>query len=182
MKIKTQRLLLHVPSANDAQKLYNYYRKNLPYLKKWFVDQPAGAYELEILKDHLSRCEQKFNEEKEVKFFICKNEQPDLLTGELTFSNILKGGFLSCYAGYHLDEHQQGKGIMTEALIAGTDFIFRKLKLHRIEANIMPANFASQKVATKAGFYKEGISARYLKINGCWEDHLRYVIFNPAME
>lgn len=182
MIIKTKRLVLQVPSANEAQKLYNYYRKNLPYLKKWFVDQPEGAYELQTLKAHLSRCEQKLNEENEVKFFIYKNEEPGHLTGELTFSNILKGGFLSCFAGYHLDEQEQGKGFMTEALNAGVDFMFRKMHLHRIEANIMPANLASQKVAAKAGFINEGLSSRYLRINGRWEDHLRFVTFNPEME
>lgn len=173
---------MEVPTESDAQKLFEYYQKNLPYLKRWFVDQPPGAYSLERLSDHLSRSRQNFAEEKEVKFFIYRKEDLQILLGELTFSNILKGGFLSCYAGYHLDEHQQGKGFMTEALNAGVDFIFRKIQLHRIEANIMPANIASQRVAGKAGFYKEGISARYLRINSRWEDHLRYVTFNPEMD
>ena len=39
----------------------------------------------------------------------------------------------------------------------------------------MPLNRASLRVLEKCGFQKEGISPRYLKINGVWEDHIHMV-------
>jgi [ribosomal protein S5]-alanine N-acetyltransferase len=182
MQLFTGRLILKVPSEAEAQALFDFYQKNRSYLKKWFVDQPEDVYELLYIAQNLEKSLQKHKESKEVKFFIFLKENPGKLAGELNFSNIIMGGFLSCCTGYHLDEHLQGKGIMTEALNAGVSYMFAKKGLHRIEANIMPDNIASQRVAIKAGFYKEGISARYLRINGRWEDHQRYVTFNPAME
>jgi ribosomal-protein-alanine N-acetyltransferase len=53
---------------------------------------------------------------------------------------------------------------------------FRKLKLHRLEANIQPGNHASIALARKCGFVREGYSRRYLKIYGRWKDHERFAL------
>ena len=42
----------------------------------------------------------------------------------------------------------------------------------------MPRNTASRRAATKAGFVEEGLSRKYLKINGVWEDHIHMVRLN----
>ena len=57
-----------------------------------------------------------------------------------------------------------------------------ELKLHRIEANIMPRNARSIRVVEKLGFINEGRSRKYLKIAGVWEDHLHFVLVNPDEE
>ena len=62
------------------------------------------------------------------------------------------------------------------------DYAFGPLALHRVEANIMPRNQASLRVAEKCGFQPEGLARRYLCINGVWEDHLHMVRLNAAME
>jgi [ribosomal protein S5]-alanine N-acetyltransferase len=41
---------------------------------------------------------------------------------------------------------------------------------------IIPRNHRSHRVAEKLGLRNEGIAARYLEINGVWEDHVRYAI------
>ena len=55
-----------------------------------------------------------------------------------------------------------------------------ELGLHRIEANIMPCNLPSLGVAEKCGFVREGLSRKYLKINGVWEDHIHMVRLNET--
>ena len=62
---------------------------------------------------------------------------------------------------------------MTEAVRRVTEIAFTDLALHRVEVNIMPRNAASLAVAERAGFVREGLSPRYLQINGKWEDHVR---------
>ncbi|EOD01178.1 Ribosomal-protein-S5p-alanine acetyltransferase [Caldisalinibacter kiritimatiensis] len=71
---------------------------------------------------------------------------------------------------------------MTEALKMGIDIAFNELKLHRIEANIMPKNEASLRIVKKLGFYEEGVAKKYLKINGKWEDHIHMVLLNEDIE
>lgn len=71
---------------------------------------------------------------------------------------------------------------MTEALKKGIETAFGPLGLHRIEANIMPKNKASLRVAEKLDFKNEGLSTKYLKINGVWEDHIHMVLLNEEIE
>jgi ribosomal-protein-alanine N-acetyltransferase len=117
-----------------------------------------------------------------VKLWLCKTEEPDRVIGSVAISNIVRGVFLSCHLGYRLDEAEQGKGYMTEAIREMVAYAFQKLGLHRIEANIMPRNTASLKVTEKLGFYHEGLAKQYLRINGKWEDHIHMVLLNEEME
>ena len=65
---------------------------------------------------------------------------------------------------------------MTEALGAVLDHAFGSMGLHRVEANVMPANERSVALVRKLGFRDEGTSMSYLRIQDRWEDHIRLVI------
>ena len=52
------------------------------------------------------------------------------------------------------------------------------LRLNRLEAACLPSNTASTRVLTKAGFRLEGRARRYLKIDGCWQDHDLYALLH----
>jgi [ribosomal protein S5]-alanine N-acetyltransferase len=62
---------------------------------------------------------------------------------------------------------------MTEGFALALDFAFRRLKLHRVEANVQPANRRSLALVERVGFEREGYSRRYVKIAGRWRDHVR---------
>ena len=55
-------------------------------------------------------------------------------------------------------------------------FAFEMLGLHRVEISIIPRNAASRRVMEKLGLRLEGISERFLEIDGEWEDHVRYAM------
>jgi ribosomal-protein-alanine N-acetyltransferase len=67
---------------------------------------------------------------------------------------------------------------MTEAVRMIVSYSFEELKLHRIEAGVMPSNVGSMKVLMKAGFHKEGIARKNVKIDGTWQDHQVLAIIN----
>jgi [ribosomal protein S5]-alanine N-acetyltransferase len=83
--------------------------------------------------------------------------------------------------GYKLDKDEINKGYITEALQKGIEIIFNEYQLHRIEAPIMPRNEASIRVVKKLGFENEGIAKKLLKVNGKWEDHMRWVLLNDKI-
>jgi ribosomal-protein-alanine N-acetyltransferase len=93
-----------------------------------------------------------------------------------TVSQIVRGAFQSAYLGYYAHEAHAGQGLMREAIEQVLDPCFSALGLHRIEANIQPANAPSIALARGAGFRLEGFSPRYLLIGGQWRDHERYAI------
>lgn len=59
--------------------------------------------------------------------------------------------------GYVLAQSQWGKGVMTEVLQPLVEFAFTQMRLHRLEALVDPANAASARVLTGAGFQQEGL-------------------------
>ena len=59
--------------------------------------------------------------------------------------------------GYFLSESYWGNGIASEALKTIIKFLFEKVNVNRIQAEVMPENEVSKKVLLKNGFTKEGL-------------------------
>ena len=119
---------------------------------------------------------------KEMLRFWVHKKNSDVVIGQVAFTNIIRGAFQSCFLSYKLDCEELNKGYITEAIEKGIEIMFKEYKLHRIEANILPRNKASLRVAEKLGFEYEGESPKYLHINGKWEDHVHMVIRNKELE
>lgn len=99
-----------------------------------------------------------------------------VLLGAINLSEIVRGKFQSGYLGYYIGAAHTRQGYMTEALQLMLGIAFRRLRLHRVEANIQPNNSASIRLVKRAGFSREGYSPRYLKIAGRWRDHERWAL------
>ena len=98
------------------------------------------------------------------------------LAGVINFSEIVRGAFHSAYVGYYAFAGLAGDGYMTEGFALALDFAFRRLALHRVEANVQPANRRSIALVSRLGFEREGYSRRYVKISGRWRDHVRFAV------
>ncbi len=96
------------------------------------------------------------------------------LAGVINLTNIILGAFRSGYLGYYAFAGFEGGGLMTRGLNAVVQHAFKNLGLHRVEANIQPANAASIALVKRCGFQLEGYSPKYLKIAGRWCDHERW--------
>ena len=100
------------------------------------------------------------------------------LVGVININNIVRGGMLSGALGYYAFTGGEGRGLMVEALgqVIDTAFDPHELGLHRLEANIQPANEASNRLVQRLGFRHEGFSPALLFIDGEWRDHDRWAI------
>ena len=76
--------------------------------------------------------------------------------------------------GYFVDEKYWGKGIATRALKQLEEFILSNLSLHRIEIRMAKENKASQKIAIKCDYRKEGILHQVLCVENRWHDCYLY--------
>jgi len=179
---ETERLVLKILDSSDSKLVLDYYIRNKKFLLEWEAEKEESFYTEKHLSDRLEKDLEDIKRGSCVRLWILKKEDPDKVIGTVGFTNIVRGAFLSCYLGYKLDEEEINKGYMTEAISKGIEIMFDEFKLHRIEANIMPKNIRSMRVVEKLGFYNEGLSKKYLKINGIWEDHVHMVTLNKELE
>ncbi len=108
-------------------------------------------------------------------FFACRVAD-DVQVGVFNLSEIVRGNFHSAYLGYYGLSPHVGQGYMAEGLALTLAAAFRSAGLHRVEANVQPANARSIALLRAAGFTREGCSRRYVKIAGRWRDHERWAI------
>lgn len=181
IEILTERLVLKSANPIYAGLVYEYHNRNREDLQPWQPIRPDSYYTLESQVGALTAKAAMFEAEAEYRFLLFKRDDNEKIIGEFGFSNIIRGAFESCYLGYQIDKAEHNNGYMTEALEAAIKFIFSEKKLHRIEAHVMPSNLASIQVLKKCGFEEEGYSKNYIKINGKWEDHLRFALINNRL-
>lgn len=108
-------------------------------------------------------------------FLVCKADTGNIV-GVVNISNVVFGAFHSGYLSYYAFAGHERQGLMRAGLMLVIRHAFKRLKLHRLEANIQPTNAASIALVKSCGFNKEGYSPRYLKIGGRWRDHERWAI------
>ena len=184
IKLETENLTLQTLDSSFAEKVLDYYINNRDFLEKW---EPSRDEEFYTISHHIKDLEKETDEALEgrsLRLWIFKKEDEGLqkIIGNIGFSNIIRGVFQSCHVGYKIDKDETNKGYATEAMKKAIEFIFQEMKLHRLEANIIPENYPSIRVVEKLAFINEGISRKYLKINGKWQDHIHMVLLNEEIE
>lgn len=182
MQLETSRLVLKILEIEDAAKVIDFYSNNKLFFQPWSPIYPIDFYTLEFHSSRLQTKKQEFLENKSLNLYLFPKEKPQNIIGEIEFSNIIFGPFQSCYLGYKMDKAYIQKGLMKEALRSAILYVFDVIKLHRIEANVMPKNSASIKLLESLGFEQEGLAKNYLKINGKWEDHIHFAFRNLNLE
>ncbi|MCR8630485.1 GNAT family N-acetyltransferase [Paenibacillus radicis (ex Xue et al. 2023)] len=182
MELYTQRLVLKVIDESAADAVLDFILRNKEFLKEWEAHKKIDHYTYQVQKELLLEENRKLVHGELFKVWIYKIEDRSRIIGSIALNNIVRGAFQACHLGYRIDKDEQNKGYMTEALQEIIKHAFTQLKLHRIEANILPRNKASLKVTEHLGFYNEGLAIKYLKINNKWEDHIHMVLRNIEME
>src|SRR3954451_10136136 len=75
-------------------------------------------------------------------FLVCTRGGGELV-GVINLGHIILGALRSAYVGYYGFANHSGEGLMRQGMELVIAHAFRRLKLHRLEANIQPANEAS---------------------------------------
>ena len=88
------------------------------------------------------------------------------LVGVVNINEIVAGAFLSAYLGYYGMSEFRGSGMMGEALRATVELAFGELGLHRLEANVQPANTASSRCCGAPGSARKGFRRAICGLTG----------------
>ncbi|MFJ8310383.1 MULTISPECIES: GNAT family N-acetyltransferase [unclassified Streptomyces] len=114
-------------------------------------------------------------------FLVCERDG-GRIAGFININNVVEGAFLSGAIGYGAFGPAAGRGLMSEGLALVIRYAFGALGLHRLEANIQPANEGSIKLVRRAGFRLEGYSPDFLFLDGAWRDHERWAVTKEMTE
>jgi ribosomal-protein-alanine N-acetyltransferase len=109
-------------------------------------------------------------------YTLVRRREDGAIVGYFDLSQIIRGPLQGAFLGYGGVTPHAGQGYMSEGMLLLLRRAFKELGLHRVEANIQPANEASIALVRRSGFVREGFSERYLKIGGRWRDHERWAI------
>jgi len=182
LSVQTKRLVLSIYKPTAAPRITDYLVRNRAFHKPFTQKHSDRYFTVSEQKAYLKSDLYQYRHNSQVGFWITKIGEPDVIVGRISFYSIIGGAMMTSFVGYHLDEKCQGQGYMTEALLAGCDFMFKYYRLHRIQADVMPGNERSLHVVEKAGFSKMGYNLRYMEIDGSYKDHVMYVLLNPEVE
>ena len=176
---ETQRLLLRLLGPDAAAAVREYGLRTAEYHEPWDPIRPADYWELPVVADRLVSQVLEAEQDRSLCLFLTLKSDPGRVIGAANLRNIVRGAMQGGTLGYGLAPDAVGNGYMTEAVGRIVDIAFLDLGLHRVEVNIMPRNGRSLGVAQRCGFQREGLSPRYLKIAGHWEDHVRFARIAP---
>lgn len=154
----------------DEEALVELRRRNERFLAPWEPQRPKDYPEPEAQRVQLTKAVADAAQDRAYSFGIFTLD--DDLVGTLNLSNVARGAWQNATIGYFVDEQHNGRGFATEAIQLAVKLAFTELRLHRVQAGVMPRNLASLRALEKVGFRHEGMALRYLKIAGAWEDHL----------
>ncbi|WP_243869104.1 GNAT family N-acetyltransferase [Streptomyces liangshanensis] len=112
--------------------------------------------------------------------FLIRVRETGAAAGTVNINSVIRGRYQGASLGYAAFAPSAGRGYMSEGLAVTLRHAFDDLRLHRLEANIQPANKASLAVVQRLGFRYEGLSPAYLYIDGAWRDHERWSLTAPS--
>ena len=161
----------------DAESLLDLHLRNAELFQRYSPTFEDGYYTLDSTRKRISNSIKQREEDKKYSFGIFLKDLGKLI-GDVDLYHIFRGSLQKCLIGYSLDKQYNGRGYTTEAVSLAVEFAFVELKLHRVEAGVMLSNPGSMRVLEKAGFHKEGIEQKGVKINGHWEDHQIFAIIS----
>lgn len=130
------------------------------------------------------------NQSPSYRTFMVLARDPDGehgLVGRVNVSGVVRGAFRSATMGYDAYDPYAGRGLFAEGLALVVGLVFtdepQGMGLHRLEANIQPANVRSAGLVRSLGFVHEGFSRDYLYLPGpdgrrAWRDHDRYAVLS----
>lgn len=137
------------------EEFYALIDRNREHIRKTFPVTLAGCDDIEKTKDFIARAKQN-EQNKENYYFYVRNTDSIALIGYVCIKNI-DSKISKCELAYFVDTSFEGKGIITKVVGETIAFCFDELKMNKVFICTSTVNLASQRIAAKHDFVKEGI-------------------------
>lgn len=168
-RLETDRLILQRFTRRDHDTLDNAIRSSLPDLNQW-LPWARLDYEKADTTAFVRESVQAWKEDRAWDYSVRFKTDPDRHVGNVSLWTVSKLGKIA-EIGYWVRSDETSKGICTEAVGALLAESFGRLGYHKVVLRIAVGNDASDRVADKLGFTREGVLREELLIRGNWVDH-----------
>ena len=179
---ETERLSLRVLQKDSASQVLDFlilgadvFEKSEPPKHEEFYTQSYQRLVLEYEQNMLK-------EKNCIRFWIFEKKNSKKIIGTVVFSFVKKAPFYSCMIGYKLLPDYWHQGYATEAIQKSIGIILPFLKIHRIEAYVLPDNHSSIHLLEKLNFQKEGTLRNSFFIQNEWRDHALYTYIHSDFQ
>jgi len=170
---RAEHVLLRYLAGADRRELLALRRRSREFVRPWEPAPPRGFDPFGAT--WFQRVLEGARREDSERLLVCRRDD-DAIVGMVSLTQIFRGPFQNACVGYWVGAQHAGRGFMTEGLGLVLDHAFGRLGLHRVEANIRPENAPSLALVRRLGMRREGLSLRYLQIDGDWRDHERWAM------
>ncbi|MBK3496542.1 GNAT family N-acetyltransferase [Viridibacillus sp. YIM B01967] len=174
--IETNRLILRKVTKDDAGSV-------LKYLSDKDVMKHVGLDPFNTIEDAMSEIlwyQSIVEKGTGIRWGITLKGQGEVI-GSCGFLNSVPQHYRT-EIGTELSKDYWGQGIASEAFEAVIRYGFEHFNLQRIEALIEPPNIASQKLAEKNGFIREGLLRNYEFTCGKFDDLYMYSLLKQDFD
>jgi RimJ/RimL family protein N-acetyltransferase len=168
----TPRLLLRPFRRRDVDPLLTAALASLPELSRWLPWAYPGygrGDAVRFVRDSAAA----WTEGRAYDFAIRAPDEPDTHLGNISVwptSRRERAGEV----GYWIATAVAGRGLATEAAARVLQVAFEELDMHRVILRVAVGNRASERVAEKLGFVREGVLRKEVFVHGVWMDHTLY--------
>ena len=176
----TERLYLHLAHPRLAVQVADFNLRNKEDMMDVEPRRPSAYYEKKGIKRYLKLDYADAMRGSDFRYYLTEKGS-DKIIGTVCIGQVLFGSVKSCVLSYKIDKDYRGKGYCSEAVDEMIYLAFHTLRLHRIEAQVMPRNKPSLAIMEKFGFENEGLSRKCFEINEKWEDHYRFALLNDTV-
>ena len=153
-KIETKRLILRAARPGDGAAVHLAVQESQDFLKDWMpwaVNIPdAEGYEKWARENHIS-----FTSRTNLTMIMIAKESGKIVGG--TGFHNLDWDVPSFEIGYWVHSSYTGRGYVTEAVEALTDFAFNELNAERVEIRCDANNERSAAVALRNGYHQDAL-------------------------
>lgn len=173
--LKGSRIVLRAPVPDDFAQWSALREESRDFLTPWEPRWAEDELTRSAWRRRLRQVEADHRAGRGMHWLIFLGKSDDQkLAGGIAVTNIRRNIADTGTLGYWIGQTFARTGLMREALEAVCGHCFDHRSITRLEAATVDDNAASQKLLLSCGFVNEGRAAAYLKIDGCWRDHLLF--------
>jgi ribosomal-protein-alanine N-acetyltransferase len=176
LEFQSKRFEFRVYKASDYSRWKSAYESMFPKQNEFDQDQKSHAELTRAAYAKMLAQQERYRKQELIYHFGIFEKKTGRMMGFVLLALVMRFNVQSARISYSIFNNYWKHGYGKEAVQATIDFAFKKLKLHRLEAEILPHNLASVALARGLGFQFEGVRRGAVYFDRRWHDHAVYAL------